>query len=258
MNQEAAGRAPESPAGPSLPPAAPAPPYRRLGGLAPWIWWVLLVLAATYATSAILTLAAHGLGEYTAPARLDRFGGADVALSIIGLLQSVLSIATAVIFIIWFYRAYENLRAVSGAGPKRSSGWTIGAWFVPILDLVLPKLMLDDVWRSSEPDPARHPSEARVPAFHHLWWWIWVAAFLLSMAVGVESAISSYESALSGPVGTTVSGAVAVGASALYAVAAVLGALVVRRTTERQDERARRLGALPRPGPAASPSTVTR
>ena len=131
MSVEGAGRPPESPSGPSLPPAAPAAPYRRLAGLAPWISWLLLILAAAYAISTVMTLAVYGFGEYSTPARIDRFSSGEVAISVIGFVQSGIALAVAVLFIIWFYRAYDNLRAVTSAGPRRSPGWTIGAWFVP-------------------------------------------------------------------------------------------------------------------------------
>ncbi len=241
----------ELPAGPEVPGGAAgpgaqvgAPSYSRLASLARWISWLLLGAAALYAASAVVTLAVHGLGKYSTPARLDRLGGTDVALSTVGVMQSAIFIATAVLFLIWFYRAYENLRAVAAPPPRRGSGWTIGAWFVPVLDLILPKLMLDEVWRGSEPDARRDSAAVRIPAFHHLWWWTWVVAFLLSTALGVESAISSVQSALAGDVtGTSVSGALVILTSALHGVAAVLGALVVRQTTERQESRWQRLSA---------------
>ena len=244
--------APERPEGPETPgwapPAAayaPPSPFRRLAGLGPWIFSLLLAIAALYAISAVITLAAHGLGEYTTPAQLDRLGGADVALSLISLLQGVLEIALAVLFIIWFYRAYKNLRALRAPEPRRNSGWTIGAWFVPILQLVLPKLMLNEVWRGSEPDRALDAGPVTVPAFHHLWWATWVAGYLIGIWIGVDSGI---ESAFSGGAGTTTSGALSVASSVLYAVAAMLGALVVRRTTERQEARWRQVVGPPAEG----------
>jgi hypothetical protein len=212
--------------------------------LSPWIVWLLLLQGAVYAVSAVITVAAHGLGEYTAPAQLDQLDAADLALSLIGFLQAVLFIAVAVLFIIWFYRAYKNLTVVGTAGPRRSVGWTIGAWFVPFLDLVLPKLMLDEVWRGSDPAAPDAARSSPVPLYHHLWWWVWVVAFLLSIVIGVESGISSFDAALEGDGAavTTANAGLSAGSSLLYAVAAALGALVVKRTTERQEERARGLG----------------
>jgi hypothetical protein len=245
MPPEGAAPGPETP-GWSPPGAAYAPvePYRPIAGLSPWIFWLLLIIAATSAISALVTLGVYGLGEYSTPASYDRFGAGDVALALIGLLESLLVLAAAVLFIIWFYRAYKNLRPLGAPPPRRSAGWTIGAWFVPILNLILPKLMLNEIWRGSEPEPVGGPgTKAPIPPFHHLWWGAWVGAFLVAIGAGVDSAISSIDSALSaeGATVTTASGALSVLASLLDTLAAVLGALVVRRTNERQESRWRRL-----------------
>lgn len=243
---EAAGWAPP------VAPQVPGEPYRPLAGLSPWIFWLLLLMAVTYAVSAAITLAVHGLGEYSTPARFDRFGGGDAALALIGLLQGLLFIAVAVLFIIWFYRAYKNLDPLGAPKPRHAVGWTIGAWFVPILDLILPKLMLNEIWRGSEPEAAGEAEgTAPVPLLHHLWWAVWVVGFLVAVGAGVDGAVSSFEGALSadGAAATTASGTLSVVSSLLFTLAAVLGALVVRRTTERQESRWRRLaGAHPGAG----------
>jgi hypothetical protein len=67
---------------------------------------------------------------------------------------------------------------------------------------------------------------------------------VLSIAAGIDSSVASVDAALSGEdPAATGSGAVAVLTSLLYAVAATLGVLVVRRTTERQEGRWRRLAS---------------
>lgn len=143
----------------------PAPvPYRSLAGLSAWTFWLLAVMSATYAVNAVRTAVTRGLGGYSTPVGLDRLGGVDLAPVLVGLVQTGLFLAAGVLFVIWFYRAYENLRPLAAPEPRRDSGWTLGAWFVPILNLVLPKLMLNEIWRGSDPDPARDPSEVRIPA----------------------------------------------------------------------------------------------
>src|SRR5918997_1460259 len=72
-----------------------------------------------------------------------------------------------------------------GAGNLRASrGWSIGAWFVPILNLIRPKQLMDDTWRASDPAlPAKVGSgwqERPVPGLLHAWW----ALFLISGVLG--------------------------------------------------------------------------
>src|SRR5262245_21450048 len=45
-------------------------------------------------------------------------------------------IATAVVFLLWQHRAYNNLPALGVPRPDFSSGWVVGSWFAPFLNLV--------------------------------------------------------------------------------------------------------------------------
>jgi hypothetical protein len=59
-----------------------------------------------------------------------------------------------------FRRAYRNLPALGAESPRFSSGWAVGAWFVPFLNLVRPKQIMDDIWRASDPALPAHPGAA--------------------------------------------------------------------------------------------------
>lgn len=54
------------------------------------------------------------------------------------------TIVSVILFMLWFKRAYANLYFVDSSCLSYKDGWTIGSWFVPVLNLYLPyKLMLD-------------------------------------------------------------------------------------------------------------------
>jgi len=53
------------------------------------------------------------------------------------------------------------------------TGWAIGAWFVPFLNLWRPKQIVNDVWNSGL--PARHGQ----PLWLHLWWVGWLISNIL-------------------------------------------------------------------------------
>jgi len=72
-----------------------------------------------------------------------QFTIADVQLAVFAL--------TALAFVVWFYRAYENLRPLGVENLRWGSGWAIGGWFVPLLNLVRPKSLANDIWRGSDP-----------------------------------------------------------------------------------------------------------
>jgi hypothetical protein len=69
---------------------------------------------------------------------------------LIGLLQMLIYLATGVMFIIWFRRAYRNLEALGKEGLRFEAGWTVGEWLLPILNLVRPKQIMNDLWRATD------------------------------------------------------------------------------------------------------------
>ena len=71
----------------------------------------------------------------------------DTRVGMIGLGQGALWAACAIAFISWMHRAYSNIQALPPAYPRYATGWTIGAWFVPILNFFRPQ----EARRSSGP-----------------------------------------------------------------------------------------------------------
>ncbi len=102
---------------------------------------------------------------------------------IVGGIEALLTFVTGIAFIAWLYRLYDNASAIDRWPPRFSSGWVVGAWFVPFLSLVRPKAIVDDQWRIS--DPERDPAAAGrwegapVPGWLHLWWAAFLAHFIL-------------------------------------------------------------------------------
>ncbi|MCJ7726424.1 MAG: DUF4328 domain-containing protein, partial [Acidimicrobiia bacterium] len=57
----------------------------------------------------------------------------------------------AFLFVSWMFRAYGNLSALGATGASFGRGWAIGGWFLPFANLVIPKKIADDIWKSSDP-----------------------------------------------------------------------------------------------------------
>jgi hypothetical protein len=81
---------------------------------------------------------------------------------------------TATVFITWLYLARENLELRREAGFRWAKGWTIGGWFVPLANLVIPARVVSEVYARSIPGAYRNWTVPRLV----LVWWI---AFLLSL-----------------------------------------------------------------------------
>jgi hypothetical protein len=172
---------------------------------------------------------------------LEEADANDLRQGVIGVAQFALLIVTAVFFIRWFKRAYENVAPLGGER-RYGVGWAIGAWFVPILNLWRPKQIANDIWRATNA-----PGDPGISPLLTSWW----AAFLIS---NWASQIA-FRAALSGDTPEELQTA-----SAVYAVsdgvdfvAALLAIWVSRTITARQIAAAR--SAKPSDQPALSTSS---
>jgi Domain of unknown function (DUF4328) len=157
--------------------------------------------------------------EYT----LEEADANDLRQGAIGALQLGLLIASAVFFIRWFKRAYENVGVLDRERRYRT-GWTIWGWFVPILSLWRPKQIANDIWRSTNADPV----DDSVSPLLTLWW----AAFLISNWAGQVALRSSFSGET--PEELQTAAAAYIVTDAVDFVAALLAIWVVRTVTARQ------------------------
>ena len=132
-------------------------------------------------------------------------------------------LVTGVLFIVWLSTVHRSSR-MDRRVLRHKSGWAIGGWFVPVLNLWRPFQMVSDVRRGATGD-----AEAGV-SFRQGWWWgTWLA---ISVTSGVVSAL--YSRAAGAPDGPAYADALGDAASferlacANTIVCAVLAILVVR------------------------------
>jgi hypothetical protein len=228
-----------------MPPAAQPTLYRSLRGPARAAVVMLAIAAAVELIALVSNIVALSqLGDYA-----DSTSRGDPALDslttrqdIFGVLEFLALLGAAIAFIVWFHRAYRNVPAL---WPRhhlwRKPGWAIGGWFVPIVALFFPYLMMREVWRAGDPDA--HPDswqedERRVGWLLPWWWTMWIIANVTSN-VYVRISPDDVSAMRTEIVVDTV--------SLLASVpAAVLAIMVVQRATERMEARAERLfGAAP-------------
>ena len=80
---------------------------------------------------------------------------------------------------VWTGRMYRNLFALGVEELRFTPGWGVGAWFVPLLNFVRPKQIIDDTWRATSPGAmARGWRELPVPATLHVWWGLALLSWL--------------------------------------------------------------------------------
>jgi hypothetical protein len=172
----------------------------------------------------------RGVVEQARIAASDRFYGATEVLELLAV------VATGIVFLMWFYRVYRNLRAF-GVRTRHGPGWAPGGFFVPIVNLYLPYQIAKELSAFSSIPGKRPRFEQAIP----LWWVFYLAANILSFQGWHSSEDTS--SLLSSSYRT-------VFANTLNVVAALAAILMVREVTRCQQERAEQ--GLPAPASAST------
>lgn len=179
----------------------------------------------------------HHLAQHAAAGQyvsLQAAQSADHRVHSIALLKLGLLAVTGVAFIAWFRSAYTNVERLGVTGMRWSAGWAVGAWFVPILALVRPKAILNDIWRGSDP---RLPAGGSVgaekpPVLYAFWWGAWILSSLVVGGAGESFRNAQTLSALSSATGAMMFSDV------LSVIAASLAIAVIYSLDSRQRRRA--------------------
>jgi hypothetical protein len=98
--------------------------------------------------------------------------------------QFIIYIVTVVTFCMWIYRAHDNLRFLAVSGLEFTSGWAVGWFFIPIMNLFKPMQAAQEIYKASDPAlPLSSPfgwKKATGSALIGTWWGLWIAFNVLS------------------------------------------------------------------------------
>jgi hypothetical protein len=138
----------------------------------------VLVAAAAIARAVAVTNA--GWTRYTVSEGIKNATGMGYAPAIRAIKDSIIGIGLAAIvglvagtvFLVWLYRARVNAEVISTWRQRFGRGWTVGAWFVPLANVVLVPMVVGDVFRDSGGRP-----DGLVGA----WWTAVLGAFALDV-----------------------------------------------------------------------------
>ncbi|MEV0734411.1 DUF4328 domain-containing protein [Streptomyces sp. NPDC050549] len=191
--------------------------------------WVLARSAqAAVATAAVVDV-------FRAAAVRDHYlHRTDASLHRSGLISMIfvyLMTVTIALFLVWLARSRRNAQELSPEASLPSPGWTIGSWFIPLVNLVVPRGIVLAVGRTGSVSW----EERRDTALVNLWWSAWVAHALL---IVITNQVAPGSMAL------------LVAAEALMIAAAALLGLVIQRITAMQNS------ALGAAVPVAPPAQV--
>jgi hypothetical protein len=154
---------------------------------------------------------------------------ADDAVSTASSFVAILRVAIAVCFIIWMFRAAKNMVALGRHGARYGPGWSIGGWFIPFANLVIPVMIVQGFWRASSPDtgPGTVWTKRSRSALVGFWW---VALILANFTYFTWNSNETLDD-------IRASDTVASVGSAFCVIAAVLAIPVVVQLTRRFNDR---------------------
>ncbi|MGI9623909.1 MAG: DUF4328 domain-containing protein [Acidimicrobiales bacterium] len=161
--------------------------------------------------------------------------------SVLGALQPLMLILVGTGFIVWTSRCYRNMPSLGATSRRFSEGWAIGSWLVPFLNLVRPKQIVDDIWRSSDPElevtrPRRGSADWKdrpvSPLLH--WWW---AAYVMIALVALMATLTNAGASASFADSRRSAGWLTA-AEIVELVAGILAFVVVTKTSRRMEHRA--------------------
>jgi hypothetical protein len=216
------------------------PPFKPLTDIARWTRLMLFASAAFYALSAaalpgnlsqLNQLEAQMAGQ---PGYIQWTPSEDFAA--VGLAAFLV---TSIVFLVFFHRAYSNLTVLGPSERRYGTGWSVGSWFIPILNIFRPKQIANDIWRGSDGSP--------VPVIFHWWWAFWLLGGFAEF--GYDKQAGTIAEA------KTVVIVQAIG-EVMVVAAALTGAAVVRLITRRQHLRANLIGDQHRAQFMAAPERI--
>jgi len=144
-------------------------PMIGLGVAAAILVAVAAVTRAVTLTNAAWTRYAHTMLEASIRETKDSI----IAMALAAILVPV----AGIVFLVWLDRARANAEVISSWRQRFGRGWAVGAWFVPLANVVLVPMVVGDIFRDSGGRP-----DGLVGA-----WW---AAMLAAVALDVYGTLS--------------------------------------------------------------------
>lgn len=229
-------------------------PFASAHGRAQLAKALLLANAGLAALSIIVLLITRGTAAAATAGDVavleEELNPFELIEGLVALLQFTVYVATAVVFLMWFHRAYKNLPAF-GVTTEQTPGWAVGMWFIPFANLVRPYQAVREMWVKSDPggDFRQGYDERGLASKSAALVGVWWAAWLISNFVDRFYGRLAWDAETPDQLSSVAS--LGVASDLLTIVSAALAFLVVKAIDAMQEEKAARLrlSAWPEPPP---------
>ena len=99
----------------------------------------------------------------------------DARERLIGVLSLLLFIGAGIAWLMWQHRAYANLRLIGSGDTEHTPGWSVGYWFIPLVNLFRPYQITAEIYRRSELQNGRDPiGGLSGPPLVGAWWFVYL------------------------------------------------------------------------------------
>jgi len=121
-------------------------------------------------------------------------------------IELALLTALLILWVVWYQRVRSNAEAFTPGRIRHSTGMAVGSWFIPVVNLYMPKQISNDIWTATTGRP-----KGAKRSVVHLWWWSFLFYILLYVSdsfgswyederviVATETAVNSMGTCLGG------------------------------------------------------------
>ena len=144
------------------------------------IFWVLTGLTLIGIISGYFELQLLKNAQIGIYASESEANASDLRQGIIGIAQTGIYIASIVLFLNWFRRAYGNLHRFGINYLKHKESMAVWAWFIPIIFLFRPVQIMNEIWNETQEKIKKFDSIYNGGLIIGLWWTL----FIISNFIG--------------------------------------------------------------------------
>jgi len=138
----------------------------------------VMILACSLRIALLLSVQAHR------PVSRAPLRASDVFFLLGARVHIAGALFTAIVFLLWFYRARQNLSAFRSESFEFSPSGVVWSFFIPVVNLVQPYSAMREIWQASDPaiPPFGTASYAAAPVSRLIgvWWALFLARGVIS------------------------------------------------------------------------------
>jgi hypothetical protein len=109
----------------------------------------------------------------------------QMAITVGGIFSFLLLFPTlllSIFFILWMKRAYDNLHKSGFGEMNLTSGWVVACWFIPFVNMVMPYIIVKEIWNKTQQtfykEPVEEIYEGSIVGY---WWGTYIGSGIISV-----------------------------------------------------------------------------